>query len=114
MVSPTSNGACWVGSAGTGYAAVDAWPRAGMTNWVQYPPAGVALSSPLAGGTTPAMLKLRHCVTAGTSTPPTRVLLRAGRLRCGHSGSSVTAGSVRGTHIGYPVPAWMVGLAWST
>src|SRR3954447_25890371 len=77
------------------------WPDFGITNCVQYCPRGVALISPLpAGGRRPDTLKFRHWVTAGTVAPFTVVLIRAGRFPCGHSASSLTVGSVRGTHIG--------------
>src|SRR3954453_8729800 len=130
--SPTSNGACWHGSmpvvgsfVGVGLvgsqllwpATLLSWPDFGITNCVQYCPVGVALISPLpGGGTRPATLKLRHWVTAGIVAPFTVVAIRAGRFACGHSGSSppATVGSVRGTHIGYPVPAWIVGFSSST
>jgi hypothetical protein len=90
MVSPGSNGTCWRGSG-----SVAAPPAGGITNAMQTVlfgngGGGVAGISPLRGGATPAALKLRH------GTPE----LVSGRFFCGHSGSSVTAGSVRGTHIG--------------
>src|SRR3982751_5907559 len=43
------------------------------------------------------------------ATGPKRPLL-SGRLRLGQTGSSCTAGSDRGTHIGYPEAAWTVVL----
>jgi hypothetical protein len=37
----------------------------------------------------------------------------AGLFFAGHKGSSVTLGSLLGIHIGYPVMAWIEGLAGS-
>ena len=89
MLSPTSNGACfhalaWFADAVAGFS---------VTQCVQYTwPAGGGASSPETGSGTPACVKLRQPMLVRSLT--------LGRFFCGHSGSSVTPGFVRGTHIG--------------
>src|SRR5471030_77500 len=96
--SPTSKGACWLGSGSV----ADRAARVFMTNSLQYAaPAAGGVSSPLTGGAIPATLKFRQPpATADALAPLTVTGTRLGRFAWGHSGSSATAGSVRGTHIG--------------
>src|SRR4029077_2881989 len=45
---------------------------------------------------------------------PVAGAMAAGRWLCGQSGSAVTAGLVRGMHMGKPDTLLTVGLSWST
>jgi hypothetical protein len=94
MRSPTSKGACRRAS-GPGLATPPAG-AAGITNWLQYWPNGVALSSPLTGGAHDLWLVEARHSTARLATKADTDARRTAHQKCtGTEGATGTGSAAR-------------------